>query len=1052
MDVTWTAKFNPKTGEALYFDNKGNISFRPPEGFEEAAAPPPPTRMSFMKKPKQVKLVPSKKPTSKKKGNSKRKNPSSNRQMAKGASNRNLSKGASKRNQSKKKAASSKRELRAAGEPILTDEERSELFQESLGGSSGSKRSKKASKRSKRAGGSKKSKRKKNGESLDDLSDAGDSDFDLSTIGGSSRTVGNSKKGEKRLSANPKYNKTPPKSQLQDVVAEGMFAEKVDNSMDIYENKLADASVIARIQQAVPVYMMEEKYTFEGTWTKKANPPSTPVFKWAPYAHNLGFFTAALYVFFGAVSLLWTFQLENPNAVLPDDIDTFVIAPLFVGAFVFPAGIFMFVFEKLYGLSRSTAIDGGAAGYLRAGLYIGSAFPAFFGYATIMPGVVSLFCGFINILSTRARERGKMRGAGYVFSYFDWEEDRGVYYLSMTYVALNVMVFVYLYGQTAIVVILCFNDARLVGDEGLLLCPSQAAPIAKGFGNMLNLNCSLLIIPILRGILTTVTEKYNKNNVFPIRKAIEFHQIIGSITGIAVFGHTAAHYINYIFASSQTIDAFGKGAWYTGAAIIVVMAVLYSGAHSFAKKNNYEVFWYSHHTYSLFFLLLLAHGPKFWQWFFIPVIGLTYEKITRHRDRMQRKITVKSVEFTKPVLNINFTPDRIEKFDFREGQYCYILCPQVNNYQWHPFSISSCKGDLERFGYVSLHIRVQDDVNSWTYMLHEYFRQISGNVAAPLEPFYYDKFHRFDANGKRLEGLYAGPDGRPLIRIDGPYNAPCQTYSSFRDVILVGSGIGITPGASVLRSILRYKWSKGFYPDTVRFAWVLRQSEAQSFAWFIELLVDLMAQVKADRENGVVAPGHYLQINLYVTGAKKIVEGQGPPPPPNRVSFIGRNKLEQKVVNSREMLKSRKLLDDKWEVEGIQGPGYGKDLLGFGANDLFQLIQNPSVPSSQQGIIDPSAATAPNRLDDIWVWSGRPDWGIVFGQTATDAKKRNARIREARAGGRQLDPDEYALLGGLTSEVGVCFCGGKAIGRDLKLNTKKNSSKEIEFHLNEEFF
>eukprot|EP00924_Labyrinthula_sp_SR-Ha-C_P006233 augustus_masked-scaffold_31-processed-gene-0.36-mRNA-1 protein AED:1.00 eAED:1.00 QI:0/-1/0/0/-1/1/1/0/1037 len=1035
-DVQWTARYNPKTGDQLYFDNKGNISFRPPEGYEAPAPPTPPTRMSVLlggkKKQQEVRLkkVSKRKQASKRKQNSKREGGSSKRGLSKkGKSSRNVRREASKRS--------------AQGESALTDLTPAELGLDDVGGSK-SKRSKKGSKRSKRGGGSKRSKRKKEKNGADGETDSNLGSLnrlEMGTVEDSSeyKSNRNLRREGSHASLNPKFNReTPPK------IGEVVLVDKADNTLDIFESKLAQAKV-----DVVPAHALSDKYTFQNNWRKLEN--TTTVFKWAPYAHNLGFFTAACYVFFGAVSLLWTFQLQNPNAVLPDNVDKFVVAPLFAGVFTFAAGIAMFIFEKLFGLTRDLAIDGGAAGYARGLFYIACSGPAFFSYATIMSAVISIYTGVINILSTYNRERGKMRGAGYVFSYFDWEEDKGVFYLSMTYIALNVIVFTYLYGQTLLVVLLCFNDA----DQFFLECPSQAAPFAKGFGNMLNLNCALLIIPILRGILTTVAEKFNQNNVFPIRKAIEFHQIIGSISALAVFGHTAAHYINYIFASETTIILFGKQPWFTGAAIIIVMAVLYSGAHSFAKKANYEVFWYSHHTYTLYFLLLLAHGPKFWQWFFIPVIGLTYEKIKRHNDRMQRKIFVKSVEFTKPVLNINFTPDRIEKFDFREGQYCYILAPQVNNYQWHPFSISSCKGDLERFGYVSLHIRVQDDRNSWTFMLNEYFRQVSGSVGNFDEPYFYDKFHRYDRNGTRLDGLYAGPDGKPLIRIDGPYNAPCQTYSSFRDVILVGSGIGITPGASVLRSILRYKWNKGFYPDTVRFAWVLRQSEAESFAWFIELLVDLMAQVKADRESGDVAKGHYLQINLYVTGAKKKENMAIMAPPPNmsvyRQSFVARDRLEKKSMTLK--LKSRRLLDDAWDVASSQGgPGYGKDLIGFNAQDLYNMIQDPTVKSNQQAIIDPNSYQSGNRLEDIWVWNGRPDWASVFQQTSGHAVARNERIRMAKRDGRELSPDEYAELGGITSEVGVCFCGGKAIGRDLRINTRKWSTEEIQFNLNEEFF
>jgi len=33
-------------------------------------------------------------------------------------------------------------------------------------------------------------------------------------------------------------------------------------------------------------------------------------------------------------------------------------------------------------------------------------------------------------------------------------------------------------------------------------------------------------------------------------------------------------------------------------------------------------------------------------------------------------------------------------FDFQEGQYLYLNCPHISEKEWHPFTISSARGDL----------------------------------------------------------------------------------------------------------------------------------------------------------------------------------------------------------------------------------------------------------------------------------------------------------------------------------------------------------------------
>jgi hypothetical protein len=71
---------------------------------------------------------------------------------------------------------------------------------------------------------------------------------------------------------------------------------------------------------------------------------------------------------------------------------------------------------------------------------------------------------------------------------------------------------------------------------------------------------------------------------------------------------------------------------------------------------------------------------------------------------------------------------------------------------------------------------------------------------------------RHNRKGVRKHGKDRGPDGNQLLRIDGPHSAPAQHYGSYRTVMLVGAGIGLTPSAAIIRGILRYKWKKGYTP------------------------------------------------------------------------------------------------------------------------------------------------------------------------------------------------------------------------------------------------
>ena len=73
-------------------------------------------------------------------------------------------------------------------------------------------------------------------------------------------------------------------------------------------------------------------------------------------------------------------------------------------------------------------------------------------------------------------------------------------------------------------------------------------------------------------------------------------------------------------------------------------------------------------------------------------------------------------------------------------------------------------------------------------------------------PMFLELFHRSRTSGERARGKAVGVDGKPLLRVDGPHAAPAQHYSEYREAMIVGAGIGLTPAASILQEVLKYKW------------------------------------------------------------------------------------------------------------------------------------------------------------------------------------------------------------------------------------------------------
>lgn len=306
--------------------------------------------------------------------------------------------------------------------------------------------------------------------------------------------------------------------------------------------------------------------------------------------------------------------------------------------------------------------------------------------------------------------------------------------------------------------------------------------------------------------------------------------------------------------------------------------------------------------------------------------------------------------------------------------------------------------------FVSLHIKVHGDPNavarSWTRKLKDYLELMQ---PASTDNIFY--FHRKDHRGEISIGKHTGPDGQPIIKIDGPHSAPAEHYDSYNTVMLVGAGIGLTPCAAILTALLKYRWRKNFNPNVVRFYWLIRHSEVSSFQWFVRLLTELCYDLKKGRETNQISGNYSCEIHIYVTAVPKNESEQ-------RSTSFNSNKSEigEEVIY--------KLTTD--------GSVLTKCDASFNAAELYDHLLSPRETSDKQ-IEKMKIPDAQNRLQNIWTWSGRPKWDDIFQEVKTTREH---------------------------SDIGVVFCGSPAIGGDLKKMCEKYSNVEEDciFSLNKENF
>ncbi|RSL92961.1 hypothetical protein CEP52_013517 [Fusarium oligoseptatum] len=407
-----------------------------------------------------------------------------------------------------------------------------------------------------------------------------------------------------------------------------------------------------------------------------------------------------------------------------------------------------------------------------------------------------------------------------------------------------------------------YADARLAGLNTLKF----SVWISRGAGLVLSVDCMLILLPVCRTIMRWFRPKIR---FLPLDENLWMHrQLAYSILFFTIL-HTGAHYVNFYNVELTQIRPvtavqihYVQAGGITGHVMLLCMLLMYTTAHARIRQQSFETFWYTHHLFIPFFLGLYTHtvgcfvrdtaeavspfaGDEFWAhcigylgWRWELWTGGFYliERLWREvRARRETKIT-RVVRHPYDVVEIQFHKP---SFKYKAGQWLFIQVPSISKYQWHPFTITSCPFDP----YVSVHVR---QVGDFTRELGDALG--AGAAQAKL----YDDV---DPMGMYEVALQNG-DQMPALRVMDPTN---------EIAVLIGTGIGVTPWASILKNIwhLRNSPNPPRRLRRVEFIWVCK--DTGSFEWFQTLLASLEEQsTEAARVPGSTGV-EFLKIHTYLT-------------------------------------------------------------------------------------------------------------------------------------------------------------------------------------------
>lgn len=354
--------------------------------------------------------------------------------------------------------------------------------------------------------------------------------------------------------------------------------------------------------------------------------------------------------------------------------------------------------------------------------------------------------------------------------------------------------------------------------------------LARGCGACLNFNGALILVPMLRYFLSWIRAR-RLGKFIPVDHSVAFHKVVGHVIfGLAVV-HTLAHLGNYGADGGSVVEPlFTTKGGVTGLVVMLALTAMWGmSLEPVRRDGRFELFHRVHLLYWVFFAVLLVHGPVYWMWVTLPLAGYLVERALRARQRSA------TVELETKVL-----PSRVTRLRFaappgwrhRAGDYLFILIPDIARAEWHPFTISSAPEHIgPDGGPMTLHVR---SLGNWT-------RRLAALAA-----------ERADSDAPA-----------PLVgRLDGPYGTPSGHIFHSKYAVLIGAGIGVTPFAAILDSILQ-RTRRGDGTSTlerVHFIWVNRDQHA--FEWFTELL----AELEARDQTGL------LDIHIYMTGGRDHID------------------------------------------------------------------------------------------------------------------------------------------------------------------------------------
>ncbi|XP_032151701.1 NADPH oxidase 4 isoform X2 [Sapajus apella] len=447
-------------------------------------------------------------------------------------------------------------------------------------------------------------------------------------------------------------------------------------------------------------------------------------------------------------------------------------------------------------------------------------------------------------------------------------------------------------------------SSSVCGSHGLSCCQDfwrflLGLCLSRASASVLNLNCSLILLPMCRTLLAYLrgSQKVpSRRTRRLLDKSRTFHITCGVTICIFSGVHVAAHLVNALSFSVNYSEDFVElnAARYrdedprkllfttvpglTGVCMVVVLFLMITASTYAIRVSNYDIFWYTHNLFFVFYMLLMLH-----------VSGglLKYQTnldthppgcINLNRTSSQN---ISLPEYFSEHFHEPFPEGFSKSEEFAQNTFVKI-CVEEPRFQanfpqtWLWISGPLCLYCAER---LYRYIRSNKPVTIISVISHpsdvmeirmvkENFKARPGQCPTETKATFGVHLKIVGDWTERFRDLLLPPSSQdseilpfiqsrnyPKLYIDGPFGSPFEESLNYEVSLCVAGGIGVTPFASILNTLLD-DW-KPYKLRRLYFIWVCR--DIQSFCWFADLLCVL--HNKFWQENRP----DYVNIQLYLS-------------------------------------------------------------------------------------------------------------------------------------------------------------------------------------------